>query len=65
MAHMKTIVLTILLVASSALAAKADAGDQPMNVLFLVADDLNSWLLEDAESISGQSHCSQLKKVCA
>lgn len=58
----KTIVLAIMLFASSVLAANTDASDPPMNVLFLVADDLNSWLLEDTNRYSGKVIAPNLKR---
>jgi arylsulfatase A-like enzyme len=44
---------------------RADAADKPMNVLFLVADDLNSWLLEDAERYAGKVVAPNLRKLAA
>jgi arylsulfatase A-like enzyme len=41
------------------------AAEKPMNVLFLVADDLNSWLLEDAERYAGKVIAPNLKKLAA
>ena len=37
--------------------------DKPMNVLFLVADDLNSWLLEDADRYAGRVVAPNLRKL--
>ena len=39
--------------------------DKPMNVLFLVADDLNSWLLEDADRYAGKVVVPNLRKFAA
>lgn len=39
--------------------------DKPMNVLFLVADDLNSWLLEDADRYAGKVVAPNLRKLAA
>ncbi|WP_436716956.1 sulfatase [Roseiconus lacunae] len=39
--------------------------DKPMNVLFLVADDLNSWLLEDADRYAGKVVAPNLQKFAA
>ncbi len=36
-----------------------------MNVLFLVADDLNSWMLEDANRYAGKVIAPNLKKLAA
>lgn len=43
--------------------AGAAAPDKPMNVLFLVADDLNSWLLEDADRYAGKIVAPNLQKL--
>ena len=40
----------------------ASAADHPKNVLFLVADDLNSWLLEDANRYAGKVVAPNLQK---
>ena len=39
--------------------------EKPMNVLFLVADDLNSWLLEDADRYAGKVVAPNLQKLAA
>ena len=39
--------------------------EKPMNVLFLVADDLNSWLLEDADRYAGKVVAPNLRKLAA
>lgn len=39
--------------------------DKPMNVLFLVADDLNSWLLEDADRYAGKVVAPNLRELAA
>ncbi|WP_339743074.1 sulfatase [uncultured Rubinisphaera sp.] len=39
--------------------------DKPWNVLFLVADDLNSWLLEDADRYAGKVVAPNLRKFAA
>ncbi|MCR9117579.1 MAG: sulfatase-like hydrolase/transferase, partial [bacterium] len=39
--------------------------DEPMNVLFLVADDLNSWLLDDADRYAGKVVAPNLRKLAA
>lgn len=46
-------------------ACAAAAVDKPMNVLFLVADDLNSWLLEDAERYAGKVVAPNLRRLAA
>ena len=57
--------LALLLVVSAIGITKADAANKPMNVLFLVADDLNSWLLEDAERYPGKVVAPNLRKLAA
>ena len=59
---MKTTHLTILFVLAMTLSAKADTGDPPMNVLLLVADDLNSWLLDDPNRYPGKVIAPNLRK---
>jgi len=39
--------------------------DKPMNVLFLVADDLNSWMLEDADRYAGKVVAPNLRRLAA
>ena len=46
-------------------ACAAAPPEKPMNVLFLVADDLNSWLLEDAERYAGKVVAPNLRKFAA
>lgn len=46
-------------------ACAAAPPDKPMNVLFLVADDLNSWLLEDADRYAGRVVAPNLRKFAA
>lgn len=43
--------------------AKAHPGDRPMNVLLLVADDLNSWLLDDPNRYPGKVIAPNLRKL--
>ena len=43
----------------------ASPPEKPMNVLFLVADDLNSWLLEDAERYAGKVVAPNLRSLAA
>lgn len=45
--------------------ACAAGPDKPMNVLFLVADDLNSWLLEDANRYAGKVVAPNLQEFAA
>ncbi|MEL6107522.1 MAG: sulfatase [Planctomycetota bacterium] len=46
-------------------AGAATPSDKPMNVLFLVADDLNSWLLEDADRYAGKVVAPNLQRLAA
>jgi len=45
--------------------ASEPTSDKPMNVLFLVADDLNSWLLEDADRYAGKVVAPNLQRFAA
>jgi len=47
-------VFTVLLILPLALATQANADQVPVNVLFLVSDDLNSWLLGDTNRYAGK-----------
>ena len=60
---MKKICFTILLFVSSVGVARAQSADEQMNVLFLVADDLNSWMLEDADRYAGKVIAPNLRKL--
>ncbi len=61
---MKKISLALLLLVSAIGVARSNA-DEPMNVLFLVADDLNSWMLEDADRYAGKVIAPNLKKLAS
>ena len=61
---MKKISLALLLLVSVIGVARSNA-DEPMNVLFLVADDLNSWMLEDADRYAGKVIAPNLKKLAS
>lgn len=37
------------------------AAEKPMNVVLLIADDLNSWLLEDSQRYTGKVIAPNLK----
>ncbi len=39
------------------------AGSKPLNVLFLVADDMNSWILEDPQRYAGKVIAPNLQKL--
>jgi arylsulfatase A-like enzyme len=45
------------------MAARADAADERKNVLFLVSDDLNSWLLGDTTRYAGKVIAPNLTKL--
>ena len=64
-----TFILSIFASATMSLsthsACDAAEPDKPMNVLFLVADDLNSWLLEDADRYAGKVVTPNLRKFAA
>ena len=51
---MRKTITSLLLLSTLALCARAEAAERPMNVLFLVVDDLNTWLLEDANRYAGK-----------
>jgi arylsulfatase A-like enzyme len=53
----------ITLLAAIALPLFAMAAEKPMNVLFLVADDLNSWLLGDTNRYSGKVVAPNLQRL--
>lgn len=55
--------LVLLLIISSIGVSVADAANQRMNVLFLVADDLNSWMLEDADRYAGKVIAPNLRRL--
>jgi arylsulfatase A-like enzyme len=55
--------LVFLLIVSSAGIKGAAAADKPMNVLLLIADDLNSWMLEDADRYAGKVIAPNLDKL--
>lgn len=62
---MKQISLILLLIVSLISVAEAETADKSMNVLFLVADDLNSWMLEDADRYAGKVIAPNLKKLAS
>ena len=59
--HFKNSILPLLLLLL-VWSIPASAADPPKNVLFLVADDLNSWLLEDANRYAGKVVAPNLRK---
>lgn len=62
---MNKIYLTFLLMVSAIGVSRVDAADEPMNVLFLVADDLNSWMLEDTDRYAGKVIAPNLNKLAS
>ncbi|MEM9283034.1 MAG: sulfatase-like hydrolase/transferase, partial [Verrucomicrobiota bacterium] len=59
--------ITKLLVAltfiSSLTYAASSRADEPMNVLLLIADDLNTWILEDPDRYTGKVVAPNLKRL--
>ena len=62
-----TVVITFLATAFLCAMGSADAStsDKPKNVLFLVSDDLNSWLLGDKNRYAGKVVAPNLTKLAA
>ena len=60
--QMKTICFSLFLIFPLTMAVQADAADGRKNVLFLVSDDLNSWLLGDANRYAGKVVAPNLRK---
>ena len=60
---MKTIYISLLLILSLTMASQADGADERKNVLFLVSDDLNSWLLGDTTRYAGKVIAPNLTKL--
>jgi arylsulfatase A-like enzyme len=60
---MKTICFSLLLIPPLTMAVQADAANEQKNVLFLVADDLNSWLLGDANRYKGKVVAPNLRRL--
>lgn len=60
--HHKT-VFAVLLLLLCASVARAEPGPKPMNVLFLVSDDLNSWLLGDTNRYAGKVVAPNLTRL--
>jgi arylsulfatase A-like enzyme len=57
-----TLAFLLLLIGSATLSA---AAEKPMNVLMLIADDLNSWLLENPDRYTGEVIAPNLKGLAA
>ena len=62
---MKSVWFSICFVALLVSASQADAAKQPPNVLMIIADDLNSWLLEDDNRYAGKVIAPNLKKFAS
>ena len=60
-----SLMITTVVTAGNASAYAASPPETPMNVLVLVADDLNSWLLEDAERYAGKVIAPNLRSLAA
>jgi arylsulfatase A-like enzyme len=60
---MRKTVLTILTFFVLAFCARADGAERPMNVLFLVVDDLNGWLLGDADRYAGKVIAPNIRRL--
>lgn len=58
----KSLILILLLIVS---ATPGAAAQRPMNVLMLIADDLNSWLLENPQRYTGKVIAPNLKALAA
>jgi arylsulfatase A-like enzyme len=65
MKNMSKIYLVLLLIVSAIGVARADGADERMNVVFLVADDLNSWMLEDVDRYAGKVIAPNLRRLAA
>lgn len=59
---MKSIRFFVLIAILLTLSSKAEAADGQPNVLFLVADDLNTWLLGDDERYAGKVVAPNIRK---
>lgn len=64
---MKSNALAMVVLAVMLVGLESSAGEkptrQPMNVLFLVADDMNSWLLEDPDRYAGKVLAPNLHRL--
>ena len=60
---MNRIFLAFLLIVSAIGVTRADVADERINVLFLVADDLNSWMLEDVDRYAGKVIAPNLRRL--
>ena len=56
-------VIVLLLVSNRPIFADDDLPSKPMNVLFLICDDLNSWLLEDPDRYAGKVVAPNLHRL--
>ena len=60
---MKTIRFLLLFVFAATMASRLDAADQQKNVLFLIVDDLNTWLLSDANRYTGKVVAPNIQRL--
>lgn len=60
---MKRTITTLLLLVILASSGRADETERPMNVLFLVVDDLNTWLLGDANRYNGKVIAPNIRRL--
>ena len=56
-------VFTVLLILPVALATQANADQAPVNVLFLIVDDLNTWLLTDPHRYTGKVIAPNIQRL--
>jgi arylsulfatase A-like enzyme len=60
MKHLTFILCALCILCGS---TRANAADKPMNVLMLIADDLNPWLLENPQRYAGKVIAPNLKRL--
>jgi len=56
-------IASFLLLITLTFSVRADAAERPMNVLFLVVDDLNTWLLGDASRYAGRVIAPNIRRL--
>lgn len=62
---MLRIVALLMFIPLLTMSAKTVAAAERMNVLMLIADDMNSWMLDDADRYAGKVVAPNLKKLAA
>lgn len=60
---MRRTITPFLLLVTLTFCVRADAAPRPKNVLFLVVDDLNSWLLGDANRYAGKVIAPNIRRL--